>query len=567
MSTNDRILLDNVLSQGRSQRAPSMSESDFFELFAAEQVLKDFDLSYEEITSGIVAGGGDGGVDSVFLFANGELVHEDTDLAQLKRGVQLELVIIQATTSPGVSESRVDKLVTTTEDLFDLARDLRSPPGGYNGEIVAAVSLFRDVQQTLAARFPKLQFRYVIASKGSEVHPNVISRGKRLSNTVSRLFSDADCTVEFLGASDLLKLARRTPRTSYSLQLAENPISSAGQGGFVCLVRLGEFYNFVTDTGTLQRHLFEANVRDYQGTTEVNAEIKGTLATVGAEDFWWLNNGVTILASRAVLSGKTLTIEDPQIVNGLQTSTEIFNHFNAGGSQTDERTILVRVVVPGDPASRDKIIKATNSQTSIPSASLRATDKIHRDIEEFLKPLGFFYDRRKNFYRNEGVAVEKIVPIPVLAQAVMAIALGRPDNARSRPSSLLKKDDDYRSIFSSQYRLELYHRSMALMKLVEAFLRSISDLSPADRGNIRFHVAMTVASLSVGVPSPGTGSIAGLDPGSISQERLQEATELVRVQYEDLGATDAVAKSAEFLARVKESLGRRLGARTGEDQK
>jgi len=57
--------------------------------------------------------------------------------------------------------------------------------------------------------------------------------------------------------------------------------------------------------------------------------------------------------------------------------------------QFDERSILVRVIVTEDAESRDRIIRATNSQTDIPSASLRATDKIHRDIEDFFATRGF----------------------------------------------------------------------------------------------------------------------------------------------------------------------------------
>jgi hypothetical protein len=41
-------------------------------------------------------------------------------------------------------------------------------------------------------------------------------------------------------------------------------------------------------------------------------------------DFWWLNNGITILATSATMVGKTLHLEDIQIVNGLQTTETIF---------------------------------------------------------------------------------------------------------------------------------------------------------------------------------------------------------------------------------------------------
>ena len=59
-----------------------------------------------------------------------------------------------------------------------------------------------------------------------------------------------------------------------------------------------------------------------------------------------------------------------------------------------------------------------------------ATDKIQRDIEDYLKSRGLFYDRRKNFYKNSGKPRDVIIDIPYLAQAVMAILLRRPDTAR-----------------------------------------------------------------------------------------------------------------------------------------
>src|SRR5690348_17574901 len=79
MSNNDQIILDTVLKQQRQQLAPELSDSEFFEEFASEQALKDYDLSYEEIRSGIVDGSGDGGIDAIYIIANGELVHEDSE--------------------------------------------------------------------------------------------------------------------------------------------------------------------------------------------------------------------------------------------------------------------------------------------------------------------------------------------------------------------------------------------------------------------------------------------------------------------------------------------------------
>jgi hypothetical protein len=92
----------------------------------------------------------------------------------------------------------------------------------------------------------------------------------------------------------------------------------------VCFVELGEYNKFiVNESGDLQKNIFECNVRDYHGNVEVNQSIEITLKSVD-EDFWWLNNGITIICSNFRLTGNELTIEDPQIVNGLQTSNQIF---------------------------------------------------------------------------------------------------------------------------------------------------------------------------------------------------------------------------------------------------
>ena len=97
-------------------------------------------------------------------------------------------------------------------------------------------------------------------------------------------------------------------------------------------------------------------------------------------------------------------------------------------------------------------------------ASLKATDKNHRDIEDFLSPKGYFYERRKNFYKNEGKSLASIVTLPYLAQATMAVLLGQADDARERPSTLLKKNEDYERVFSERYSLDLYYKVVALQK-------------------------------------------------------------------------------------------------------
>jgi hypothetical protein len=559
MSNNDLILLETILQRSHQAQAPAKKPEEYFELFVAEQVLKDLDLSYEELETGLVAGGGDGGIDGLYVFVNGELIHEDTDLSVFKKNVLIDVVIIQAKTSKSFEETPIDKLAAVTRELFRLDCDLDKLATVYNEGLRGAVSVMRKTWIFLADRFPVLKFRYVYASKGdvSSLHANVRRKSELLGQDVKELFQQADFCFDFAGAAELFALARRQPKITYQLTLAENPISAAGDVGYVCLVKLRDYVAFLRDdTGALHKSLFEANVRDYQGSTQVNAGIQSSLLAKDREDFWWLNNGVTIVATKATLAGKSLTFEAPQIVNGLQTSTEVFGYFENSNTLSDERSILVRIIVPrsGDPESRDRIIKATNSQTSIPEASLRATDSVHGNIEASLTPFGLFYDRRKNFYKNQGKPVEQIVSIALMAQAVMSIVLQRPDDARARPSSLLKKDEDYKAIFSNSHPLSMYRVCALVVKRVDDYLRSLVDLDPKDRTNIRFFVAMYSALVVAGSISPTATSISMLKIEQFSNAELEKSTKVVFSIYKNLGGTDQVAKGTQLRTDVMAEL-------------
>jgi hypothetical protein len=94
---------------------------------------------------------------------------------------------------------------------------------------------------------------------------------------VESQFSPVDFGFEFLTASRLLELARMSPSTAHQLRLAESPIATGDQG-YLCLVALGDYCAFIReDDGSLKERVFEGNVRDYQGNTEVNRAIRDTL--------------------------------------------------------------------------------------------------------------------------------------------------------------------------------------------------------------------------------------------------------------------------------------------------
>lgn len=555
MEKNSQQLLNLVIQQQREIRAPELTEQEYFEVFCAEQILKNYDLSYDEIQRGIVDGEHDGGIDSIYSFINGELVYEDMDAERFRANIQLELHIIQSKTTGHFRESTINKLISVTRHLLSLTSNYDNLTQ-YNVSIKESFDIFRHAYSSLAAKFPKLKIRYYYASKsaGDIIHENLAQKGDELREIAGDMFPEADVQICFLSASRMLELTRKQPETVFTLKVKKNLSDS---DGYVLLAPLPSYSDFIKDENDeIRSELFESNVRDFQGNTEVNKEISETLKGERTVDFWWMNNGVTILASKATLSGDSVTIENPQIVNGLQTSKQIARHIVSDSD--DERSVMVKIVSSENEDTRDKIIKATNSQNRIQPATLRATDKVQRDIEDTLKTVGLFYDRRKNFYKNEGKPRDRIIGIPLMAQAVMSVVLASPHTARGRPSSLIKKDETYTQIFSSEFPLDLYKNAALLTRKTDQALRNCSDFTSRDVTNIRFYVVYWLAATNIGKIKPKPIDVSKLKLNLVRDREVEEAIDTVWSAFERLGGTDVVAKSSDLIEELSIELEKEL---------
>lgn len=77
MARNDVVLLDSIIEKTRASFRTELDDSEVFELFCFDQLLKDYDFSYEELESGWTDGPDDGGVDGFFSIIDGKLATQD----------------------------------------------------------------------------------------------------------------------------------------------------------------------------------------------------------------------------------------------------------------------------------------------------------------------------------------------------------------------------------------------------------------------------------------------------------------------------------------------------------
>lgn len=225
----------------------------------------------------------------------------------------------------------------------------------------------------------------------------------------------------------------------------------------------------------------------------------------------------------------------------------------------DSRNVMVKILVPGSDETRNRVILATNNQTQVKKTSLRATDQIHIQIELYMKRNGLYYERRKNYYKNQGRKREEIVTLSFLAQCMMSILLGRPDQARARPSTLLSDEAQYKKIFGQDGNLEAYYRAASLGKQVCLRFPQIKrDLEGSQISDIRFYVIMGVASILSKKDNLTFGDIEKLDLDKLSDEIIQEVADMVLDVYLALGGTSKTAKSYAMATKVKEKISLQL---------
>ncbi len=558
MSKNAQILLENLIEQEFRNNDNYSNISEYFEFFSASQILKNQGLSDDEVDNGIVGKRLDGGCDSIYLFLNNLLITPDVvEHISAPKDSILEMIIIQSKKTTSFGEDAVMKWKTISGNLLDLSKTTTDFTARYNADILEAFTTFRDTYTRLITSRVKLKFRFYYATLASELHPNVIQQSEELKDTIKGLFPNAVVEVTFVDSDTLFEMYNAVIENRVNLKFADIPISP-NQKNYVALVDLKSYFNFiVNDEGDVRKSFFDSNVRDYQGKNNVNSSISETLHRADDNDFWWLNNGVTVLASEATLvNNRELQIVNPEIVNGLQTSMEIYNYFseNREALESEKRSILLRIIVPDNEESRDQIIFATNNQTNIPKATLRVTDPIHLQIEMYFKSRGLFYDRRKNYYKNQGHKPAEIVGVSFLAQCLITIFLKKPDYARARPSTLLNDEKTYNELYEKNNDLEVFYRVALLGKKIQKNVRSGSDYSSAEKSDILYYVLYAVIADVLGKRNITPADIKNLDMDSVTDTLIEDIRNRVYEIYKQHGGNGRVAKSAKFIQYIDNML-------------
>ncbi|GAA4595889.1 hypothetical protein BJY16_001832 [Actinoplanes octamycinicus] len=497
----DRLVVDAHFKEFLDAEYPGDTEDDVFERYAVTQVLKPKELSTEELLAGIVDGQMDGGIDSFYVFLEGGLISPDDpvlspgdpSLHKVQAKPELSVFLIQTKNTDGWAEATWEHLLSSLDKLLDLSMTDTDLEKLFRSAVVERTGILRKAIRSLGSKFPRVSFKLKYVTKAPEANltETVSARAEQVRRLVAnRLTTGAEVTAEHIGVESLYTLAGR----DYSAPAVLNFRTLIRErDSFIGVASIRDYLSFVRDpvTKALREELFDSNVRDFEGDNVVNEAIGQTLASQDSLEFWWMNNGVTVLGDKVDSPQQTLTISRPLIVNGLQTS-HVLDRAERENKLAQERLdngVVVRVIVSTDEDIRDRVIAGTNRQTQVPGPALYATQELQRDIERFFKVHDWYYERRKNRYKNRGVPAKRRITMGLLAQTMITLLLGLPDAARARPSTLLGRKENYDEIFPTSLDREAYLRAIELLKAVEEFLSSDEAKAILDEStNARFYV-------------------------------------------------------------------------------
>lgn len=552
----------SALTAEYAQKNEIDNESYSFQRMTTDLVLRQYNLLSEDLNDGDVDGYMDGGIDGFYIFVNGMYVSEDDKITSksMQDNPKIEVYLIQNKYTNKFTEEAVLKLSNTAVRILNEADDM----AGVKYSVRRKAKVFHAIWKKLISKIPsvKVNLLYITNADPDKPFESVFRLASQHSDDLrNRLYRSVEVNFELINSLNIYN--RKKAGISYTKELvAKHRITT--DSAEIITATLESYYNFITQVPVngdpdsnrweIAAHLFDDNVRDYQGDVTVNRNIATTLENADSNEFWWYNNGITIICSDATAKGMRLQLKDIQIVNGLQTSYCIYNAkaSNPDIANYDNRHILIKIIITDDPTVRDSIIKATNSQTAINSWSLHATDRIQRLIEDYFKTKGLFYDRRKGYHKNNGQPSSKIVSINYVGQCMIAMGLSQPDTARARPNSFLSKEEQYKKVFDESIQLELYYIATTLQKRVESVIRAHPEYKE-HYTDIRFHVSSFLCTRLAKHELKSPEQLARISSDMLSVddtlicEAIEEAIRELEKQSASTGTDLArVAKSKDF---------------------
>jgi len=451
---------------------------DYPDMFTADTELLDFVC---------VGGGNDTGIDGLGIKINDRLVRSITEvkeITQVSKKINVMFVFIQSKMRPNFDISELHTFGTGVKVFFSEGylpenhriKDLR--------EIKDFIYSDEKVISKLEEN-PSL-YLYYVGTGAEPTDDNFLGAQRWLKKEIIENHYFGNVDVKIIGGKQLIKYCREL-ENKFEVQinivdifpLMVDPKADVKKA-YAFTTSAREFLKILQkEDGGLRRSLFNDNVRDYLGNRgAINSEIEKTI-TENPEIFLLCNNGITIVCSDfEQIRDKLVKIENPQIVNGCQTSNSIFNLKD--NPNINKLQLLIRLISTENIGVSNKIVRGTNKQNQVLDEAFEATLPFHQETLEpfflsFANEEKIYYERRAKQYNNDPLIKKThIVNLRILTQTFVGMFLNAPHESHRHEAKLLEEyagGKEKRKIFRDDHSPYPYYICALTWYMFEKYFR------------------------------------------------------------------------------------------------
>lgn len=405
------------------------------------------DFDEDECTEAIIDGANDGGIDAV-----------------LRDPQSGDLLLIQ---SKYYSSSSIDsnnviaaihKIRKTLKDIDDHRREK------YKVDLVRKLTSIKDdMSDDDAIRI------YFFTTQD----PKTKRSRSRIEKEIKNEFPDLEITIQF--GQDICKQIENSENAKTCVESGclniDNRDNTLKYGDKAILANISA-QSLQDLYSKYDKALFGLNLRYYIRNKNVDSGIDETIENAPSE-FWYRNNGITIICDSYTIDGIVLKLHNFSILNGGQTTYKI------GRANIEKDFYLLCKIIARKAGTQEeqddfviKISQASNAQKPIKQSDLRANTPEQLFLKSELIKRNIYYvtKRGEKPTKNKHAAYETTT-IQKLGKLCLASILQQPGIARNNPKAIFKDgvyDRIYRqpntNLIKDLLRVDYYHEAFKKAK-------------------------------------------------------------------------------------------------------
>ena len=427
----------------------------------------------------------DSGIDSICIRVNGHIItsHDFFNfiLEKDKAIRSAEIILIQSKCKDKFDLKEISTFIMGVQNFLETvsSRKLNSKVQYWfdvKNEILENVQYWTEMSHI------DIRLFYAAANATWTNSSEVLGTFETLKKVTSR-FENGIYQIEnpiFIDENKLQKITlNETESYSAKLALQGTPLQLSGDEavmGCAAIINANDLLGILIDetTGNLKRGLFEENVRDYQGNTNVNQSIRETIKTA-PESFILRNNGITILANRLEYPNlNSVRITNPQIVNGCQTCSVLY-YAHKDGIDVSKVQVFARIISTNETETINSIVSANNNQNIVHDMINEITKEYHKKLEQFFRDYKdvsesrhVYYERRSKSRANENLCGYQKCTIRSLIQSAVAVWFDSPYDATNSEFRLISMYKN--KVFSDNHKEICYYAAASLYSAFDKLL-------------------------------------------------------------------------------------------------